>query len=83
LVAATTKHANAELATSHPLVAATTKHANAELATSHPLVTATTKHANAEPGTSHPLRGIASNVRHTVRSVVEKTSERSHRAASK
>lgn len=80
--ATTTTPTRAKVGPPHPLVTTTTKHANTELATSHPLVTTTTKHANAERGTSHPLRDIASNLRHTARSVIKKASERSHHSAS-
>jgi hypothetical protein len=46
------------------------------------VVTTTTKHANAELGTSRPLRDVASNLQHTVRSILKKASKRPHRAAS-
>jgi hypothetical protein len=60
----------------------TTSAALAKVGLPRPLVTTTTKHPKAELGTSHPLRDVASNLRHTVRSVVKKPAERPHRTAS-
>jgi hypothetical protein len=62
--------------------AATATPARATVRPPHPLVTTTTKHANAELSTSHPLRDVASNLRHTARSVVTKPAQRPHRTAS-
>jgi hypothetical protein len=59
----------------------TTAAARSKVGPPRTLVTTTTKHANAERGTSHPLRDVASNIRHTVRSVLKKASERPHRTA--
>ena len=59
----------------------TTAAARSKVGPPRTLVTTTTKHANAELGTSHPLRDVASNIRHTVRSVLKKAAERPHRTA--
>jgi hypothetical protein len=62
--------------------ATTTAAARAKVGPPRPLVTTTTNHPKSELGTSHPLRDVASNLRHTMRSVVKKAAERPHRAGS-